>query len=388
MNSGKYIFAQTLDFVNKYEFSKCVNRYNGDYRTRDFNCWNQFVQLYFGQLTSLNSLRDIATCLKAHKNKLYHLGMNGYVNQSSLSRANEGRDWRIFADFGEYLISQVRPKYADHPIPNIKLENEVFALDSTTISLSLVLFQWAPGKYSRGAVKIHTLLDLRGSIPSFVLVTDGKYHDSNILDVIVPVWGAIYLMDKAYIDFEALYRINLAGAFFISRAKSNMDYTITHQNYNINPITGLRSDKTIILNGYKSKKLYPEPLRMVEYHDEEKDITLYFLTNNQEVSALEVTKLYKNRWQIEVFFKWIKQNLTIKKLWGHSENAVNIHIWVAICTYLIVAHIKHTLRSNLSIYEIIQILSISAMDKTPIKELLTAEFSNQNFNEQINLFDN
>ncbi len=388
MNSGKYIFAQTLDCINKYEFGKCVKRYNGDHRTRDFNCWNQFVQLFFGQLTSRNSLRDIATCLGAHKSKLYHLGMNGYVNQSSLSPANEGRDWRIFADFGEYLIGMVRPMYADHPISNIRLENEVFALDSTTISLSLVLFQWAPGKYSRGAVKIHTLLDLRGSIPSFILITDGKYHDSNVLDVIVPVPGAIYLVDKAYIDFKALYRIHLAGAFFISRAKSNMDYTVICQNYNINPVTGLISDKTILLNGYKSKKLFPDPLRLVEYHDKEKDITLYFLTNNQEVSALEVTKLYKNRWQIETFFKWIKQNLAIKKLWGHSENAVNIHIWVAICTYLIVAHIKHSLKSNLSNYEIIQILSISPMDKTLIKELLTNEFSNQNFNEQTNLFDN
>jgi IS4 transposase len=195
-------------------------------------------------------------------------------------------------------------------------------------------------------------------------------------------------MDKAYIDFEALYRIHLAGASFISRAKSNMDYTVTGQNYNINPVTGLKSDKTILLNGYKSKRLYPEPLRLVEYHDIEKDITLYFLTNNQEVSALEIAKLYRNRWQIEVFFKWIKQNLTIKKLWGHSENAVNIHVWMAICTYLIVAHIKYSLRSSLSIYEIIQILSISAMDKSSIKELLTEEFSNQNFNEQKNLFDN
>jgi len=386
MNSGKYVFAQTLEYVNRYEFGKCVKRYKGDYRTRDFTCWNQFIQLFFGQLTARNSLRDIATCLKAHKNKLYHLGMSGYFNQSSLSRANEGRDWRIFADFGQYLISQVQPLYANHPIPNIKLDNEVFALDSTTISLSLVLFQWAPGKYSRGAVKIHTLLDLRGSIPSFIIITDGKYHDSNVLDVLTPVPGAIYLMDKAYIDFEALYNIHLAGAFFVSRAKSNMNYTITCQNYNINPVTGLRSDKTILLNGYHSKKLYPEPLRLIEYHDEQKDSTLYFLTNNHEVSALEITKLYRNRWQIEVFFKWIKQNLTIKKLWGHSENAVNIHIWVAICTYLIVAYIKHSLRSSLSIYEIIQILRISAMDKTSIKELLTEEFSNQNFNEQTKLF--
>jgi len=213
LNSGKYVFAQLLQYVNRYEFEKCVKRYNGDHRTRKFSCWNQFSQLFFGQLTSRNSLRDIAICLKAHRGKLYHLGIGGHVNQSSLSRANEGRDWRIFADFGQYLIKQVRPLYATEPVANVNLDNEVFALDSTTISLSLVLFRWAPGKYSRGAIKIHTLLDLRGSIPSFLLITDGKYHDSNVLDVLVPTAGAIYLMDRAYIDFEALDRIHKAGAF-------------------------------------------------------------------------------------------------------------------------------------------------------------------------------
>jgi hypothetical protein len=387
MNSGKYVFAQVLQYINRYEFEKCAERYDGDYRTRNFNCWNQFIQLFFGQLTSRNSLRDISTCLKAHRNKLYHLGFSGHVNQSSLSRANERRDWRIFADFGQYLVALVRPMYADSPIPNVNLENEVFALDSTTISLSLTLFRWAPGKYSRGAIKIHALLDLRGSIPSFILVSDGKYHDSNVLDLLVPVPGAIYLMDKAYVDFQALCRIDAAGAFFISRAKSNMDYHTVGQNFNIDPETGLRIDRTVILNGYRSKKLYPRPLRLVEYHDGENNIDLCFLTNNMEVSALEVAKLYRNRWQIETFFKWIKQNLAIKKLWGHSENAVNIHIWVAICTYLVVAHVKHSLKSELSIYEIIQILGISSMDKTPLQELLTEPKSNQNVNEQMNLFN-
>lgn len=386
MNSGKYVFAQLLQFINKYEFEKCVKRYNGDYRSRNFNCWNQFIQMFFGQLTSRNSLRDIATCLKAHRSKLYHLGFSGYVNQSSLSRANERRDWRIFGDFGQYLIDQVRPLYNEYPIPNINLENEVFALDSTTISLSLMLFNWAPGKYSKGAIKIHTLLDLRGSIPSFILVSDGKYHDSNLLDLLAPVPHAIYLMDKAYVDFQALYRINTHKAFFVTRAKSNMSYDIVDKNFNIDKTTGLRSDKIIVLNGYKSKKLYSEPLRLVEYYDKKNDTTLLFLTNNTEVSALEVAKLYRNRWQIETFFKWIKQNLTIKKLWGHTENAVNTHVWIAICTYLIIARVKHSLKSELSIYEIIQILSISSMDKTPIKELLTKTISNQNVNEQIKLF--
>jgi len=388
MNSGKYVFAQLLQFINKYEFDKCVNRYKGDHRVRELNCWNQFIQLFFGQLTSLNSLRDICLCLKAHNNKLYHLGIKQNVNQSTLSRANEKRDWRIFADFGEYLIQQVRPLYANSPIPNIDIDNDVFALDSTTISLSIKLFSWAQGKYSRGAIKVHTLLDLRGSIPTFIFITDGKYHDSNILDVIAPLPDAIYLMDKAYIDFTSLYNMHKAGAFFVTRAKVSLDYTVIEFNYNIDVKTGLRSDKTIKLEGYKSKQLYTEFLRMVEYYDEEKDIMLVFLTNNFEVSALEIAHLYRNRWQIEVFFKWIKQNLTIKKLWGHTENAVNIHIWVAICTYLIVAYVKYTLKSNLSIYETMQILGISAFDKTPVKELLTEIQVNQNFKEQNDLFNN
>lgn len=388
MNSGKYVFAQLLQFVNKYEFDKCVKRYNGDYRVRELNCWNLFVQLFFGQLTSLNSLRDICTCLKAHKQKLYHLGIKQNVNQSTLSRANERRDWRIFAEFGEYLIQKVRPLYSDNLVPNVDIDNEVFALDSTTISLSIKLFSWAQGKYSRGAVKIHTLLDLRGSIPTFIHITDGKYHDSNILDIMPPTPDAIYLMDKAYIDFAALYNIHKTGAFFVTRAKVSMVYEVIECNFNIDLSTGLRTDRTIQLTGYKSSKLYPELLRMVEYYDDDKEILLVFITNNFEVSALEVARLYRNRWQVEVFFKWIKQNLTIKKIWGHSENAVNIHIWVAICTYLIVAEVKHALKSDLSIYEIRQILSISAFDKTPIAELLTQTQVNQNIKEQLNLFSN
>lgn len=386
MNSGKYVFAQLLQYINHYEFDKFVSTYDGDYRTRDLNCWNQFLQLFFGQLTSRNSLRDICTCLKAHRNKLYHLGIKQSVNQSSLSRANERRDYRIFADFGNYLIQEVRPRYASEPIAGVNINNEVFALDSTTISLSVKLFSWAPGKYSRGAVKIHTLLDLRGNIPSFILITDGKYHDSNILDVLNPIPDAVYIMDKAYIDFKALFEMHKLGAFFISRSKSSMDYSILETNYNIDERTGLRSDKIIALNGPKSKKLYPEPLRLVEFYDVENDNELSFLTNNFDITALEVANLYRNRWQIEIFFKWIKQNLIIKKLWGHSENAVNVHIWIAICTYLIIAKVKHALRSELSIYEIMQILSISVFDKTSLKELLTEYNTNQNVKEQRNLF--
>lgn len=387
MNSGKYVFAQLIQVISKYEFEKCVARYKGNYHVRELNCWNQFVQLFFGQLTARNSLRDICVCLRAHRNKLYHLGIKQNVNQSTLSRANESRDWRIFADFGEYLIKLVRPLYANSPIPNVDIDNDVFALDSTTISLSIKLFSWARGKYSRGAIKVHTLLDLRGSIPAFIVITDGKYHDSNILDELIPIPGAIYLMDKAYIDLVSLYRMHKADSFFITRAKTTLDYEAVEQNYNLDEITGLRSDKTVKLAGPKSKRLYPELLRLVEYHDEEKDIDLVFLTNNFDASALEIARLYRNRWQIEVFFKWIKQNLTIKKLWGHSENTVNLHVWVAICTYLIVAYVKHQLHSSLSIYEIIQILGISAFDKTPLRELLTENQSNQNVKEQYELFD-
>jgi IS4 transposase len=389
MNSGKYVFCQMLDFVNQYEFNKCVKRYSGNHRVRDFKCWNQFVQLLFGQITSLDSLRSICTCLQAHKGQLYHLGVKQSVDHTTLSRANENRDWRIFADFGEYLIGLVRPLYADFPVPNVNINNEVFALDSTTISLSINLFTWAEGKYTRGAVKLHTLLNLRGSIPVFVLVTDGKYHDSNVLDVLVPQPDAIYLMDKAYVDFEALYRIQMAGAYFVTRAKSPLKYEVIEQNFNIDQTTGLRTDKTIVLTVAKSKKLYPEKLRLVEYYDADKDLYLVFLSNNFEVSALEIARLYKNRWQIEVFFKWIKQNLVIKKLWGHSQNAVKIHIWTAICAYLIVAYMKHVLKSNYSIYELMQILSVSAFDKTTIRDLLTMSQVSQNVKElQYNLFDN
>lgn len=389
MNSGKYVFSQILELVNRYEFEKIVKTHKGNYRVREFNCWNQFIQLFFGQLTNLNSIRDICLCLKAHNNKLYHLGIKNYVSHTTLSRANEKRDWQIFSDFGYYLIELVRPLYKNSVVPHLSIENELFALDSTTISCSINLLIWAEGKYSRGAIKMHTLLDLRGSIPSFILITDGKCHDSNILDEITPVPEAIYVMDKAYVDFKALYRINILESYFVTRAKATLKYTIIEQNFNIDESTGLRADKIIELTIVKSKKLYPEKLRLIEYYDTEKDNYLIFMTNNFEVSALEVSYIYKNRWQIETFFKWIKQNLVIKKLWGHSQNAVKTHIWTAICTYLIVAYVKKSVKSELSIYQIMQILSISAFDKTPISQLLNDFQNNQNVNEQqYNIFDN
>ena len=385
MNSGKYVFAQVLSLVNRYEFQKCVKRYNGDYRTRELNCWNQFAQLFFGQLTSRNGLRDICLCLNAHKNNLYHLGIKQSVNQSTLSRANENRDWRIFADFGTYLINLVQPLYTDSSIPDLEIDKDVFVLDSTTISVSIMLMNWAKGKYSRGAVKMHTLLDLRGSIPTFILITDGKYHDVNALDEIEIIHNAIYVMDKAYLDFKRLYGLNKSGAFFVIRAKDNFRFKAI-KSQKVDKTTGLRCDQTIKLSIYKSNKHYPEKLRRIKYYDREKKLTLVFLTNNFDVEALDVASIYKNRWQIEVFFRWIKQNLQIKTLWGHSENAVKTHLWIAICTYLIVAYLKYQMHSSYSVYEMMQILGISAFSKTPINELFTRQQINQNVKEQLNLF--
>ena len=386
MNSGKYVFAQVLSIINSYEFSKCVKRYNGNYRTRGLNCWNQFIQLFFGQLTARNGLRDICLCLNAYKNSLYHLGIRQSVNQSTLSRANENRDWRIYADFGLYLINLVQPLYADNSFQDFEIDNNVFVLDSTTISVSIILMNWAQGKYSRGAVKMHTLLDLRGSIPTFIHITDGKYHDVNTLDEIDVVPAAIYVMDKAYLDFKRLNDLSKSKAFFVIRAKDNLKFKAVLSR-KVDKSTGLRCDQSIKLLVPKSKKQYPEKIRRIKYYDQEKDLMLVFLTNNFDVDAMDIATIYKNRWQIEVFFRWIKQNLQIMTLWGHSENAVKIHLWTAICTYLIVAYLKHQIRSSYSVYEMMQILGISAFSKMPINELFTKKQINQNFKEQLNLFN-
>jgi len=386
MNTGKFVFTQVLSVVNRYEFQKCVNRYNGDYRTRGLNCWNQFAQLFFGQLTSRNGLRDICLCLNAYKNSLYHLGIRQSVNQSTLSRANENRDWRIYADFGLYLINLVQPLYADNSFQDFEIDNNVFVLDSTTISVSIILMNWAQGKYSRGAVKMHTLLDLRGSIPTFIHITDGKYHDVNTLDEIDVVPAAIYVMDKAYLDFKRLNDLSKSKAFFVIRAKDNLKFKAVLSR-KVDKSKGLRCDQSIKLLVPKSKKQYPEKIRRIKYYDQEKDLMLVFLTNNFDIDAFDIATIYKNRWQIEVFFRWIKQNLQIKTLWGHSENAVKIHLWTAICTYLIVAYLKHQIRSSYSVYEMMQILGISAFSKMPINELFTKKQINQNFKEQLNLFN-
>ncbi len=387
MNKGKFVFSQVLACVNRYEFQKCVNRYKGDYRSRELNCWNQFAQLFFGQLTARNGLRDICLCLNAHKNQLYHLGIKQSVNQSTLSRANENRDWRIYADFGTYLINLVKPLYTDNHESLSGIDKDVFVLDSTTISVSIILMDWAHGKYSRGAVKMHTLLDLRGSIPTFIHITDGKYHDVNVMDEIEIVPNAIYVMDKAYTDFQRLYKLNQFHAFFVVRAKSNLKFKAVASR-KVDKSTGLRCDQLIKLLVAKSYKFYPEKIRRIKYYDKDKGITLIFLTNEFEMDAIEIATLYKSRWQIEIFFKWIKQNLQVKTLWGHSQNAVKTQLWIAISTYLIVAYLKHQIQSQYTIYEMTQILGISVFSKTPINELFTNEIIKQNIKEQFNLFNN
>lgn len=391
MNIGKYVFAQVIDFIPRYQFDKLVKKYKGDWHAKELTCYNQLLQLLFGQITGCDSLRDICMCLEAHSGILYHLGIKKSVTHSSLSRANENRDCRIYEELGKYLIALVRPMYSGTKVTEITIENVIYALDSTTISTSIVLAAWALGKYSKGAVKMHTLLDLRGSIPANLHVTDGKWHDSNELDEIVPEPFAFYMMDKAYVDFIALFRFHKAGAYWISRPKDNMKYEVVNHCLDIDPSTGICGDFIIKLTTPKSKKLYPEPIRMVTYHDSVTGNDVEFITNNFEISAIEVANLYRHRWDIEVFFKWIKQNIVVKTLWGYSENAVRIHLWVAIITYLIIAKIKADYKSPYSITEVATLIRISALERVDLRDLITrpreSTIQKQNVKDPM-LFDN
>lgn len=382
MHLGKFVFAQIVEFLPRYEFEKCVKRYKGDFHTKSLNSYNHLLQLIFGQITSCTSLRDICLCLKAHQNNLYHLGIRQQVNQSSLSRANEKRDYRIFQDFGYHLIEQVRPLFAKERTPLIDLDETIFALDSTSISVSINLAAWASGKYSRGAVKMHTLLDLRGNIPTFIHISDGTWHDSNVMDYIQFESNAVYTMDKAYVDLTALNKMESIGAYFVTRAKSVMRYRII-ETMDTNE-DDILADQLVMLTGHKSSRLYPKPLRIVQYRDAETNEELTFISNNMDISALDIANIYRNRWQIEVFFKWIKQNMTVKRMWGYSENAVRIHLWTAIISYLLMAKIKANLQTEYSITEVARILGVSAFAKTPIRELLAKDqptIENQNVKE-------
>jgi len=361
MNTGRTVFSQLMDFFPGYEFQVCVNRYQGDRYVKNFSCSDQFLCLAFAQLTYRESLRDIEACLRAQQSKLYHMGFRGLVSRTTLADANENRDWRIFRDFAQALIQTARQLYRDEPL-GIDFADTVYAFDSTTIDLCLTLFPWAQFRRRKSAVKLHTLLDVRGSIPTNVYVTGGQIHDVNLLDEIVFEPGAFYLLDRGYIDFARLYTLTQAAAFFVTRAKQNIQY-YRRCSQPVKAFTGVRSDQTIVLTGPKTSRLYPVPLRRVHYFDVEKKLRLIFLTNNFLVPGLSIAQLYRRRWQVELFFRWIKQHLRIKSFYGTSENAVKIQVWVALATYLLVAILKKRLRLDLSLHKILQILSISLFEK-------------------------
>ena len=390
MNQGKFVFSQVVEYIPRYQFDKLVKQYKGDWHTKNLSSYNHLLHLLFGQLTGCDSLRDICLCLEAHNKMLYHLGFRKAVSHTSLSRANESRDYRIFEGLGLYLIATVRPMYSNIQLSQITIDNVIYALDSTTISTSIKLATWALGKYSKGAVKMHTLLDLRGGIPANIHITDGKWHDSNELDALTPEPYAFYVMDKAYVDFKALFRFHQAQAFWVSRPKENMKFETVEQMDISDVKSGVLEDSRIRVTGYNSSKLYPEDMRFVRVYDPDNDTIVDFISNNFEVSALEISNLYRHRWDIEVFFKWIKQNITVKTLWGYSENAVKIHLWAAIISYLTLARIKVACNSPYSITEVATLIRISALERTDLRSLITkldsSIISNQNVKE-LSLFD-
>lgn len=388
MYSGKLIFSQIMDYLPMHEFRRCVNRYRGNYQVKSFSCWNQYLCMAFAQLTYRESLRDIETCLRSVPNKFYHMGFRGRVSRSTLADANESRDWRIYADFAQVLIHQARKLYAKEDF-GVELKETVYAFDSTTIDLCLSLFPWAKFRKHKSAIKLHTLLDLRGSIPTFIEITDGKIHDVNILDELLPEPGCFYIMDRGYLDFNRLYLLHLFHAFFIIRSKSNFQFRRLYS-HPIDKSTGLRCDQTIVLTGINSAKYYPDQLRRVRFFDEETDKNLTFLSNNFILPASTIAQLYKCRWQIELFFKWIKQHLRIKSFYGTSENAVKTQIWIAISIYVLVAIIKKRLNLDMSLYTFLQILSVTVFEKVSIYQLLTEfDYTTQDddSSKQLILFD-
>jgi hypothetical protein len=368
MNIGKTIFSQVMDFLPLYEFHKCVRRYHGDYKVHSFTCLDQFLCMAFAQLTFRESLRDIESCLRSMQDRLYHMGIRGQISRNTLANANNQRDWRIYADFAQVLIRCARELYLQEPF-GIELERTAYALDATTIDLCLSLFPWAYFRKNKAAIRLHTLLDLRGSIPTFIEITDGKTHEVNILDTLIPEAGAVYVMDRAYLDFARLHAIHLAHASFVIRAKTNLRYRRLYSRV-VDKTTGLRCDQTIVLTIPKSSADYPVHLRLVRFFDAEHDLRLSFLTNNFEIDALNVALLYKSRWKVELFFKWIKQHLRIKAFFGTSENAVKTQIWIAISVYVLVAIIKKRLGVAPSLYTILQIFSVTVFEKTPICQAL------------------
>jgi hypothetical protein len=387
MYSGPLVFTQVMDFMPLKTFQRCVERYQGNFSVKNFSCLDQFRIMAFAQLTYRESLRDIEACLRAQNNKLYHMGIRSKVSRSTLAEANEMRDWRIYADFAHHLISIARQLYQKEPLA-VELKDTVYALDATTIDLCLSIFPWARFRETKGAVRLHTLLDLRGNIPSFIYISDGKLHEVNVLDIIPLEAGAFYIMDRGFLDFSRLHAITQASAFFVIRAKSNLKNRRLYS-HPVDKSTGVVCDQSIILTVSKSAGDYPDKLRRVRYFDAETDKNLVFLTNNFLLPAITIAQLYKQRWQVELFFKWIKQHLRIKSFYGTSENAVKTQIWIAISIYLIVAIIKKRLNIQDSLYTILQVLSVSLFERTSMFQLLTFyDYTNDrgyNLN-QLNLF--
>jgi hypothetical protein len=370
VNSGRTVFSQLIEHLPEKEFQKCVARYRGDSNFRGFSCWDQLLAMAFAQLTYRESLRDIESCLRALQSKLYHMGFRGKVSRSTLADANESHDWRIFADFAQGLIATARPLHACD-LMGVDLHQSLYALDSTTIDLCLSLFPWAKFRQRKAAVKLHTLLDLHGNIPTFIRVTSGAVHDVNVLDEIMPEAGAFYVMDRAYIDFQRLFVFTLSSAFFVVRTKSNV---LLERRYShpVDKSTGVLSDQTVILSSVESATAYPDPLRKVSYFDAERSKRLKFLTNNFTLPARTIADIYRQRWQVELFFKWIKQHLRIKAFYGTSENAVKTQIWIAVSIYVLVAIVRKRLGLEASLYQILQILSVTLFEKTPILRALQA----------------
>ncbi len=388
MNQGRTVFAQLINFLSHNEFNRCVARYDGNKRVRHFSCWDQFLTMAFAQLTYRESLRDIEVCLQAQGSKLYHCGFHGPIKRATLADANETRDWRIYADFAQSLIQIARPLYVGTDL-GLELDATAYALDSTTIDLCLSLFPWAKFRRAKGGIKLHTLLEIHSAIPVFIAITEALLHDVNLLDVVLPEPGSFIVMDRGYIDFARLYGLHSALAFFVIRAKDNLRFRRRYS-HPADRLTGIRSDQTIVLTGPKSSLLYPTALRRVSYYSAETDQRLVLLTNNFSVPALTVAGLYRYRWQIELFFKWIKQHLRIKKFFGTSSNSVKTQIWIAISVYVLVAIIKKRLGLGFSLYTILQILSLTLFEKTPLLQVF-ADF-HDNFQmldnvNQLKLFD-
>src|SRR5438128_8395173 len=388
MNIGRTVFSQLIEHLPNNDFQKCVSRYDGERYVKNFSCWDQFLSMVFAQLTYRESLRDIEACLRSIGGKLYHMGIRSKIAKSTLADANELRDWRIYADFAQVLIAIARPLYAQDPI-GAELTESLYALDSTTIDLCLSLFSWAKFRQHKAAVKMHTLLDLHGNIPTFIGITDGKVHDVNILDEIFPEAGAFYVMDRGYVDFERLFVFTLCSAFFVVRTKANV---LLQRPYShpVDKRTGVRSDHTVILTAFDSAKAYPDSLRRVSYLDIETKKRLKFLTNNFVLPAFTIAQIYKCRWQVELFFKWIKQHLRIKAFYGTSENAVKTQIWIAVSIYVLVAIVRKRLGLVASLYQTLQILSVTLFEKTPILCALQAPDADAEFADNVNqliLFD-